>query len=57
MLGKMKSRDPETEPMTVIPVSSGDLDAAKVSWVATLCSDDHAQLGVPVPPLGPGVGI
>lgn len=33
--------------MTVVPVTSADLDAAEVSWFAALCSDDYAQLGVP----------
>ncbi len=33
--------------MTVVPVTSADLDAAEVSWFAALCSDDYAFLGVP----------
>jgi len=33
--------------MTVVPVTSGDLDAAEVSWFAALCSDDYEYLGVP----------
>ncbi|MDJ0826773.1 MAG: LLM class flavin-dependent oxidoreductase [Rhodobacter sp.] len=33
--------------MTVVPVTSADLDACEVSWFAALCSDDYAQLGVP----------
>jgi len=33
--------------MTVVPVTSADLDASEVSWFAALCSDDYAQLGVP----------
>ncbi len=33
--------------MTVVPVTSPDLDAVEVSWFAALCSDDYAQLGVP----------
>jgi alkanesulfonate monooxygenase len=33
--------------MTVVPVTSGDLDAAEVSWFSALCSDDYAYLGVP----------
>jgi alkanesulfonate monooxygenase len=33
--------------MTIVPVTSADLDAAEVSWFAALCSDDYAQLGVP----------
>ena len=33
--------------MTVVPVTSADLDAAEVSWFAALCSDDYAYLGVP----------
>ncbi|MEM1429846.1 MAG: LLM class flavin-dependent oxidoreductase [Pseudomonadota bacterium] len=33
--------------MTVVPVTSADLDAAEVSWFAALCSDDYRSLGVP----------
>ncbi len=33
--------------MTVVPVTSPDLDAAEVSWFAALCSDDYEYLGVP----------
>jgi alkanesulfonate monooxygenase len=33
--------------MTVVPITSPDLDAAEVSWFAALCSDDYAFLGVP----------
>ncbi|RVT85664.1 LLM class flavin-dependent oxidoreductase [Rhodobacteraceae bacterium CCMM004] len=33
--------------MTVVPVTSADLDAVEVSWFAALCSDDYAYLGVP----------
>ncbi|WP_435257524.1 LLM class flavin-dependent oxidoreductase [Thioclava sp. FR2] len=33
--------------MTVVPVTSADLDAAEVSWFAALCSDDYQFLGVP----------
>ena len=33
--------------MTIVPVTSADLDAAEVSWFAALCSDDYAQLGQP----------
>jgi alkanesulfonate monooxygenase len=33
--------------MTVVPVTSADLDGAEVSWFAALCSDDYALLGVP----------
>jgi alkanesulfonate monooxygenase len=33
--------------MTVVPVTSPDLDAAEVSWFAALCSDDYRFLGVP----------
>ncbi len=33
--------------MSVVPVTSEDLDAAEVAWFAALCSDDYAQLGVP----------
>jgi len=32
--------------MTVVPITSADLDAAEVSWFAALCSDDYEYLGV-----------
>ena len=33
--------------MTIVPVTSADLDGAEVSWFAALCSDDYGYLGVP----------
>lgn len=33
--------------MSVVPITSPDLDASEVSWFAALCSDDYAYLGVP----------
>lgn len=33
--------------MTVVPITSADLDAAEVSWFSALCSDDYQFLGVP----------
>jgi alkanesulfonate monooxygenase len=33
--------------MTVVPVTSPDLDASEISWFAALCSDDYRYLGVP----------
>lgn len=33
--------------MSVVPVTSADLDAAEVSWFAALCSDDYQFLGIP----------
>ncbi|WGW05282.1 LLM class flavin-dependent oxidoreductase [Tropicibacter oceani] len=33
--------------MTVVPITSPDLDAAEVSWFAALCSDDYEFLGFP----------
>jgi alkanesulfonate monooxygenase len=33
--------------MTIVPVTSADLDASEVSWFSALCSDDYAYLGVP----------
>jgi alkanesulfonate monooxygenase len=33
--------------MTVVPITSPDLDAAEVSWFSALCSDDYEFLGVP----------
>jgi len=33
--------------MTIVPVTSSDLDAAEVSFFSALCSDDYQFLGVP----------
>ena len=33
--------------MTVVPVTSADLDGAEVAWFSALCSDDYQFLGVP----------
>jgi len=33
--------------MTVVPITSRDLDAVEVSWFSALCSDDYQFLGVP----------
>ncbi|MGV0816941.1 LLM class flavin-dependent oxidoreductase [Martelella sp. AMO21009] len=33
--------------MSVVPVTSAELNAAEVSWFSALCSDDYAYLGVP----------
>ncbi len=33
--------------MTIVPITSPDLDAAEVSWFSALCSDDYQYLGVP----------
>ncbi|RMH43194.1 MAG: LLM class flavin-dependent oxidoreductase [Alphaproteobacteria bacterium] len=33
--------------MSVVPITSPDLDAVEVSWFAALCSDDYQFLGVP----------
>lgn len=33
--------------MTIVPITSQDLDAAEVSWFSALCSDDYEFLGVP----------
>ena len=33
--------------MTVVPITSPDLDAAEISWFSALCSDDYQFLGVP----------
>ena len=38
---------PEKNRMTIVPVTSPDLDGAEVSWFSALCSDDYAYLGVP----------
>lgn len=33
--------------MTIVPISSPDLDKVEVSWFSALCSDDYQYLGVP----------
>ncbi|MBX2886765.1 MAG: LLM class flavin-dependent oxidoreductase [Granulosicoccus sp.] len=33
--------------MSVVPITSRDLDAAEISWFSALCSDDYQFLGVP----------
>ena len=33
--------------MTVVPISSKDLEATEVSWFSALCSDDYQYLGIP----------
>ncbi len=33
--------------MTVVPITSPDLDASEISWFSALCSDDYEFLGVP----------
>jgi alkanesulfonate monooxygenase len=33
--------------MSVVPITSPDLDSCEVSWFAALCSDDYQFLGVP----------
>ncbi|MEM7719909.1 MAG: LLM class flavin-dependent oxidoreductase [Pseudomonadota bacterium] len=33
--------------MTIVPITSPDLNAAEVSWFSALCSDDYQFLGVP----------
>ncbi|MCA0856433.1 LLM class flavin-dependent oxidoreductase [Phaeobacter italicus] len=33
--------------MSVVPITSADLDAVEVSWFAALCSDDYQFLGLP----------
>ncbi|MFV0490433.1 MAG: LLM class flavin-dependent oxidoreductase [Pseudorhodobacter sp.] len=37
--------------MTIVPVTSADLDASEVSWFAALCADDYRHLGVTDPKL------
>ena len=33
--------------MSVVPITSADLDGAEISWFSALCSDDYQFLGVP----------
>ena len=33
--------------MSIVPITSPDLDAAEYAWFAALCSDDYRYLGVP----------
>jgi alkanesulfonate monooxygenase len=48
MLCKEKNAQAEEFfPMTIVPVTSADLEAAEVSWFSALCSDDYEFLGVP----------
>jgi alkanesulfonate monooxygenase len=48
MLALPTGRAPWEGPfMSIVPVTSADLDGAEVSWFAALCSDDYAFLGVP----------
>ena len=37
--------------MTVVPITSPDLEAAEVSWFSALCGDDYRYLGQPDPAL------
>ena len=39
--------------MTVVPVTSPDLDAPEVSWFSALCGDDYRYMGVPDSALAP----
>jgi alkanesulfonate monooxygenase len=47
MLRKGNSAQHRTTPMTIVPITSPDLDAVEVSWFAALCSDDYEYLGIP----------
>ena len=47
MLRKGKSLVFRKIRMTVVPVTSPDLEGAEVSWFSALCSDDYRYLGVP----------
>lgn len=33
--------------MSVVPITSPDLDGAEIAWFSALCSDDYRHLGVP----------
>ena len=33
--------------MSVVPITSSDLETSEVSWFSALCSDDYQFLGVP----------
>jgi alkanesulfonate monooxygenase len=48
---QVKSGPVENRIMTVVPITSPDLDASEVSWFSALCSDDYRFLGVPDPAL------
>ncbi|GLQ21386.1 LLM class flavin-dependent oxidoreductase [Algimonas porphyrae] len=37
--------------MSLVPITSADLDAPEIAWFSALCSDDYRQLGVPDPDL------
>ena len=47
MLRKYEIATDERPNMTVVPITSPDLDAAEVSWFSALCSDDYQFLGLP----------
>lgn len=47
MLRKWEVSPLREESMTIVPVTSQDLNAAEVSWFSALCSDDYQFLGVP----------
>ncbi len=39
--------------MTIVPVTSANLEASEVSWFSALCGDDYRYLGVPESALAP----
>jgi alkanesulfonate monooxygenase len=45
--GAFSHREGRPAHMTVVPVTSPDLEASEVSWFAALCSDDYRHLGIP----------
>lgn len=47
MLRKYEIATDERAQMSVVPITSPDLDAAEVSWFSALCSDDYQFLGMP----------
>lgn len=46
-LRQARAKVPESAGMTIVPITSPDLDAAEVSWFSALCSDDYEYLGMP----------
>lgn len=41
----------KTHAMSLVPITSPDLDAPEIAWFSALCSDDYQQLGIPDPDL------
>ena len=47
MLGKKEQLVLSEKLMTVVPITSTDLNEVEISWFSALCSDDYQFLGIP----------